>query len=235
MTEVLALIPARSGSKGIPHKNVKPFRGKPLLAHSIEQARNCRLITRTIVSTDSAEYAAIAKEYGAEAPFLRPPEFATDLATDLQVFQHALEWLGKNENYRPELCVHLRPTHPLREPSDLEKMIQILIESPQADSIRSVAPAPETPFKMWFLGDDGFLKAAVQTEIREAYNMPRQALPQAYLQNASIDVVRTRVIREMSSMTGKKILGYVMAGNHDIDLPADFAAAEQHAAGKSPA
>jgi CMP-N,N'-diacetyllegionaminic acid synthase len=124
--DVLALIPARSGSKSLPHKNIRPFAGKPLLAHSILQAKACPAVDRVIVSTDSEEYAAIARDYGAEVPFLRPADISGDAATDLQVFQHALGWLAERERAVPGYCVHLRPTHPNRKVSDLASAIAAL-------------------------------------------------------------------------------------------------------------
>jgi len=215
--EVLALIPARSGSKTVPHKNIRELRGKPMLAHSIEHARAARCVTRTIVSTDSEEYARIARQHGAETPFLRPAEISGDLSTDLEVFVHALNWLKDHEGYVPEICVHLRPTHPVRNPEDIDRMVEILSDSSELDSVRSVVGAPETPYKMWFRDEKGLLSPVIQTDIKEAYNQPRQALPQTYLQNASVDVVRSRVILEQCSMTGRRMHGYLMAASYDID------------------
>jgi CMP-N-acetylneuraminic acid synthetase len=114
MTEVLALIPARGGSKGIPRKNIRDFSGYPLIAWSIAAAKQSELVTRVIVSTDDEEIAAVARAWGAETPFLRPAEFAEDKTTDLPVFVHALAWLAENENYRPDVVVQLRPTSPIR-------------------------------------------------------------------------------------------------------------------------
>ena len=229
MTEsrVLAVIPARAGSKGIPDKNIRLFGDKPLMAHSIEHALKSRLINRTIVSTDSAQYAETARQYGAETPFLRPAEFALDRSTDLEVFQHALTWLKENEGYVPDICVHLRPTHPIRKVQDIDQIIEILLNNPKIDSVRSVAPAPDTPFKMWFRGDEGLLTSVVQSDIQDPYNQPRQLLPQTYLQNASVDAVRAQVITEMNSMTGRRIYGYVMEQNFDIDTETHFAEAER--------
>lgn len=215
--EVLALIPARSGSKSIKDKNIRLLAGKPLLAWSVAHALSAKSVTRTIVSTDSAEYASMAQESGAEVPFLRPAEISGDMATDLEAFQHALSWLRDHEGYTPDICVHLRPTHPVRNPADIDRMVQILAGDPDLDSVRSVAPAPETPFKMWFRDPAGLLRPVVECDVPEAYNQPRQRLPQTYLQNASIDVVRCRVILEQNSMTGRRIFGYVMDANYDID------------------
>lgn len=224
--EVLALIPARSGSKSIPDKNIRRVAGKPLLAHSIAHALAAPSITRTIVSTDSEAYAALAREYGAEVPFLRPAEFAQDQSTDLEVFTHALRWLAEHEGYRPDLCVHLRPTYPVRKIADIEAVIQILVDRPELHAVRSVAPAPHPPMKMWFRDDDGRLSPVVATGLRDAHSLPRQLLPPAYLQNACVDAVRTAVILEMRSMTGTEVFGYLMDDNFDIDHEAELRRAE---------
>jgi CMP-N-acetylneuraminic acid synthetase len=225
---ILALIPARSGSKSIKDKNIRLLAGKPLMAWSIAHALSAQTVTRTIVSTDSIEYAEIAKGHGAEVPFLRPPEISGDRATDLETFQHALNWLKENEGYRPDFCVHLRPTHPVRNPADIDRMVEILVGNPKLDSVRSVAPAPETPFKMWFRDPAGLLRPVVECDVPEAYNQPRQRLPQTYLQNASIDVVRSRVILEQNSMTGCCIHGYIMDANYDIDDELQLEKAGRH-------
>ena len=220
--EIMTLIPARSGSKGIPDKNIKIFRGEPLLAHSIKHALGSKLNNRTLVSTDSAAYAEIAQQYGAEVPFLRPAEISQDSSTDLEVFEHALQWLKENLNYVPDICVHLRPTYPIRRVEDIDDIIRILLENPELDSVRSVTVAPDTPFKMWFRSNDGSLSPVMQTEIKEAYNLPRQVLPTVYLQNACIDAVRARVITEQRSMTGQNIYGHIIDHNFDIDTEAQL-------------
>lgn len=227
---VLAIIPARSGSKSVPHKNIRLFRGKPLIAHSIEQALAARNVDRVLVSTDSADYARIARDVGAEAPFLRPSAIAQDLSTDSEVFLHALNWLEENENYRPELCLHLRPTYPLRTVADVEGAVGLLLGRPDVDSVRSVTLAPHTPYKMWRLDEtSGLLQPLLKTDIPEAHNLARQALPPVYLQNAAIDVVRAEVLLKTGSMTGSRILAYRMSEIHDIDTEFDFAAAAWNA------
>lgn len=215
--EILALIPARSGSKSIKDKNIRKINGKPLLSFSIEHALSSKKINRTIVSTDSKKYAKIAKNYGAEVPFIRPIEISGDFATDLEVFVHTLNWLKDNEGYCPDICVHLRPTYPVRNVDDIDKMIEIMEQNPETDAVRSIAISPETPFKMWFRSENGQLSPVVKTTIFEAYNQPRQSLPVTYLQNACIDVVRTSTILEKHSMTGNTIYGYIMEHNWDID------------------
>src|SRR5262245_20278828 len=115
MQEVLALIPARGGSKGIPRKNIISVAGKPLIVWTIEQALACQGITRVIVTTDDDEIAEIAKDAGADVPFRRPSEFACDTSPDIEVFHHAVTWLMREEQYCCELLVHLRPTGPIRK------------------------------------------------------------------------------------------------------------------------
>lgn len=223
MPDVLALIPARSGSQTIKHKNIREVAGRPLIAHSIEHGHAAKTVNRVIVTTDSETYATIAREFGAEVPFLRPAKVSHDTATDFETFHHALTWLRDHEGYTPDIVVQLRPTYPIRNPADIDHMVQILLDNPQLDSVRTVAPAPHTPFKMWFRNADGTLRPALEADgLPEAYNLPRQLLPQVMMQNACIDVVRARVILKDHSMTGQAIYGYVMDHIYDIDTEAEL-------------
>lgn len=226
--KILAIIPARSGSKSIPHKNIRSLSGKPLLAYSIEHAIKSEMINRVIVSTDSEQYAEIARSFGAETPFLRPKEISQDNSNDREYFIHALAWLKENENYVPEICVQLRPTHPIRKVEDIDAMIQLMTDNPDADSVRSVVKNETyTPYKMWFLTKDNELKPIItETDIPEPYNQPRQALPETYFQNASVDVIRTSTILDKNSLSGDKILGYVMDEEYDIDNEKEFERAQ---------
>ena len=208
--EVLALIPARGGSKGIPRKNLLVLAGRPLIAYSIEQALTSPRITRTIVSTDDEEIAAVARRFGAEVPFLRPAEFAQDLSPDIDVFRHALTWLAENEGYRPELVVHLRPTGPVRRVELIDQAIDLLASHPEADAVRSVSWPIQTPYKMWRIVD-GYLKPLLRIEgLPDCQSMPRQTLPEVYWQNGYVDVLRPRAVLEMNSMWGRKALPFVI-------------------------
>lgn len=229
MMKILAIIPARSGSKSIPHKNIRSIAGKPLLAHSIEHAIKSELINRVIVSTDSEQYAELARSFGAETPFLRPEEISGDKSNDRDYFIHALKWFKDNEDYVPDICVQLRPTHPVRKIEDIDAMIRLLISNPDADSVRSVVKNDTyTPYKMWLLDNNNELKPLMtNTGIHEHYNQPRQELPVTYFQNASVDVIRTSTITEKNSLSGDKILGYVMDAEYDIDNELEFVRAEQ--------
>jgi CMP-N,N'-diacetyllegionaminic acid synthase len=228
--EILGLIAARGGSKGVPRKNIKLLAGEPLIAYTIREARKSRYVTRLIVSTDDEEIARIARGYGAEVPFMRPVELALDHVTDLPVSQHCLTWLREHENYQPEIVVHLRPTAPLRTVVHIDQGIELLLNSPEADAVRSVCPASEHPLKMWTIKDNWLIPFVSEDAygIEEAYNQPRQNLPQAFIQNGSVDVVRAKVIMDQNSVTGRRIKAFVMdeLDSVNIDSPLDWALAE---------
>ena len=228
MTFVVSLIPARGGSKGIPGKNISPLAGKPLIAHSIEYSLNCPKVDRTIVSTDDPEIAEIARSFGAEAPFLRPAEFAQDDTTDLPVFLHAIEWFKENENYVPDLWIQLRPTTPLRPPGLIELAIKMLADNPEADCLKTVQETPTTPYKMW-KWEEKFLQPFVQLDGKESYNMPRQALPKVFKGDGIFDIIKTSTCLEKNSLTGNHILPLEIKGPFltvDIDSPVDLIVAE---------
>jgi N-acylneuraminate cytidylyltransferase len=227
VTEIVALIPARGGSKGIPRKNIRLFAGYPLIAWSIAAAKQSELVTRVIVSTDNEEIAEVAREYGAETPFLRPVELSQDKSTDLPVFEHALKWLEDVESFRPQVIVQLRPTSPLRPRTMLDDAVRILIDHKDADCVRGVVPAGQNPFKMWRFEDDGKpLKPLLELEgISEPYNAPRQILPPVYWQTGHIDAIRVSTISQKHSLTGDVIYPLVIDPRYtvDIDTLADWA------------
>lgn len=226
---ILALIPARSGSKSVPNKNIRPLLGKPLMAYSIEHAMKSRLINRVILSTDSEEYAIIGRNYGAEVPFLRPPDISGDSSLDIEFFIHALDWLSENESYKPDVCVHLRPTHPVRNVADIDRMIEMLINDPEADSVRSLVQNKSIiPYKMWVVKEGNEITPLLNIAgVKEPFNSPRQTLPVTYFQNASVDVIRADSITQKRSLSGDKILGYIMEEENDIDYEEDFFKAER--------
>lgn len=219
--EVLALIPARGGSKGLPRKNIAPFLGRPLIAWSIDAARGAASVTRTIVSTDDDEIAIVARREGAEVPFMRPAELAHDDTLDLPVFLHALEWLGTNESYRPDLIVHLRPTTPLRTSAMIDEGVKALSVAQEADSLRSVCTPHNNPYKMWRIEDDR-LRPLVKTGIVEQYNQPRQSLPPAWWQTGTLDVTRRRTVMDKRSMTGDIIVPYIIDQHWACDIDDEF-------------
>ena len=177
MTHILALIPARSGSKGIPRKNIRSFAGYPLIAWSIAAGLQAHTVNRVIVSTDDAEIASVAREYGAEAPFLRPPELAQDRTTDLPVFEHALKWLEEIEGYKPDIVIQLRPTSPIRPKDCVDSAVKILMQNGDADCVRGVVTAGQNPYKMWrFNGYDKPMKPLLDVEATAESTCPVAAL-----------------------------------------------------------
>jgi YrbI family 3-deoxy-D-manno-octulosonate 8-phosphate phosphatase len=222
MTEILALIPARGGSKGILRKNIRSFAGYPLIAWSIAAAKQSQLVTRVIVSTDDAEIAAVAREWGAETPFLRPAEFAQDKTTDLPVFEHALKWLNTEhvEGYQPDIVIQLRPTSPIRPQTMVDDAIRILLNHEDADCVRGVVPAGQNPFKMWrFNGEGKPLNPLLEVEgIVEPYNAPRQILPPVYWQTGHIDAIRVSTIVNKKSLTGDVIYPLLIDPKYTVDI-----------------
>ena len=217
MVEVLTIIPARGGSKGLPRKNIKSLGGYSLIGYSIAAALNAKLVSRTVVTTDDPEIADKARDYGAEVPFLRPAEFAQDDTLDLPVFQHALNWFSDHEDYSPDIVVQLRPTSPFRPPELIDEAIQLLIDHPGASSVRGVVPSKENPFKMWMIEPDGKMVPLLATEFEEPFNMPRQELPSSYWQTGHIDVIRAETIIN-GSMSGQEIYSYIIDPLFSVDL-----------------
>ncbi len=228
--EVLAIIPARGGSKGIPGKNIKPFAGYPLIAYSILAALRSEHVSRVVVSTDDKEIARISREWGAEVPFMRPAELAQDHSTDYPVIVHALEWLAEHENYHPDVVVQLRPTSPVRPTRLVDDAIDILLAHPEADSVRGVVPSAQNPFKMWTIDPDtGEMKTLLTVPgIKEPYNAPRQALPDTFWQTGHIDAIRVASVFEKESLSGDVIYPLYIDPKFtvDIDIPSDWPVAE---------
>lgn len=233
MQNILALILARGGSKGIPKKNLYPLLGKPLIAWSIESALASKKITRVIVSTDSADIAAAARDAGAEVPFMRPAELAEDDTPDLPVFQHALTWLEDTEGYKPDLVVQLWATSPYRPADDIDKAIGLLEQHPDADSVRSVTAPSQTPFKMWRRDQGSYLAPILTKEFpatyenQEPHALPRQTLPEVVVQTGYLNIVRPAVVMS-GSMHGKHILPFYHEPDTytEFDSPKDIAHAE---------
>ena len=227
--EVLAIIPARGGSKSIPRKNILPFAGHPLIAYSIAAGLTAETVNRVVVSTDDEEIAAIARQYGAETPFLRPAKFAQDSTPDLPVFQHALDWLSDHEGYQPEIVIQLRPTSPLRRIQHIDQSVYMLVKHPGADSVRTVCIPFQNPFKMWRIGDDGLMHPLLKIGHPEPYNLPRQELPEVYWQTGYVDAAWTDTILEKDSMTGNRILPLIIDSSEwiDIDSPDDWRRTER--------
>ena len=232
--ELLAVIPARGGSKGIPKKNLVPFQGMPLIVHSIRHAQESSLVTRVVVSTENDEIRSVALAHGAEVPFPRPAELAGDQVLDIPVFQHVLSELERREHYKPDLVVHLRPTTPHRKPGWIDEAVRLLIDNPMADSVRSVSKPEKHPYRMFTIDSEGYLDPIMKHLHPVPYLLRRQDLPDVYYYNCVIDVTRPTTIFGKNSMTGDRIFPYIMdpAEVIDIDTRQDLRIAELLFGGK---
>ena len=226
---MIAIIPARSGSKGVPGKNIKLLGGIPLFAFSIIAAKMMPSVSRVIVSTDSEEYAQIAKDYGAEVPFLRPNEISGDKSTDFDLFSHALNWFKENEDVIPDFILHLRPTTPLRDPKIMEAAIKLFLENNEkSSSLRSGHIAPESPYK-WFLKDQDNYFVGLRDDLTpEKVNLPRQSFPSVYIPNGYIDILKSSVIFNTGTLHGDKMLVFESPFCVEVDTKDDFEYLEFH-------
>lgn len=219
--DVIAIIPARSGSVGVKGKNIVPLGGHPLIAYSIAVAKLMH-VKRILVSTDSEEYATIARRYGAEIPFLRPTDISQESSTDFEFMRHAMEWLKQYEGSVPEYWLHLRPTTPLRIPEVLEDALSMIQRYPEATSLRSGHEAPESPFK-WFLKDkSGFFMGLRDDLTPEKVNLPRQVYPTVYTPDGYVDIVRSSYVLNHSELHGSKMLVHESPQCTEIDTKADL-------------
>lgn len=223
----LGVIPARGGSKGVPGKNLAALLGQPLIAWTIQSARQAKSLDRLIVSTDDPEIAAVARTHGAEIPFLRPVELAADDTPDLPVLQHALCALRNLDGYAPDALVHLRPTQPLRTAEEIDQAVTLWARS-GADSVKSVVPVRQHPFKMYRVRG-ARLRPYLATEERRRRgpDVPRQSLEPVYLSAGLVDVIARQTI-EAGSTEGRTVVPYFVDPERavDLDTPMDFVATE---------
>ena len=218
MADIVAIIPARSGSKSLVDKNIKELSGHPLIAYSIAAAKLSKKIDRVIVSTNSQEYVDIARQYGAEVPFIRPDEFSTDTATDKDFLVHAMNWLEENEGRTPEYWVHLRPTTPLRNVEIVDNAIDEIMQDKSATSLRSGHKAPESPLK-WFVKDDRYFKGLVSGE---DYNLPKEAFKQVYIPDGFVDIVKSSFVMNNKEIHGDKMIGFESPVCTEVDSVEEF-------------
>jgi CMP-N-acetylneuraminic acid synthetase len=215
---VYAIIPARSGSKTIPNKNIMLLGGFPLIAYSITTARLTKGIDRVIVSTDSKHYADIAIRYGAEVPVLRPAAISQDRSIDFEFIEHSINWFFDNEGKVPEYFVHLRPTTPLRETAVIEEAIARFKADDKATSLRSAHPVNFTPHK-WFRKDrNGYFNTIIENMSLDDANNPRQGFPNIYAPDGYVDVLRTEYIVTHDKIHGDVMIGFESPDSIDIDF-----------------
>ena len=221
MRNIVAVIPARSGSKGVRDKNIKEILGRPLIAYSIKAALQSKLIDRVIVSTNSSMYADKAISFGAEAPFLRPEEISQDDSTDLEFFQHLISWMKENEDYIPDYFVHLRPTTPLRDPKIIDDAISRFIDS-NFTSLRSVHKMSESAYKAFEIEDMVLHRIFNKGTDLDESNYARQSYPNTYDANGYVDIVRSKLIIERNLLHGDNVLPYITEASSEIDEKGDI-------------
>ncbi len=217
--KALGLILARGGSQRVAQKNIRPLGGVPLLAHTITEIKNSRYVQRLVVSTNDDEIAATAVRYGAEAPFRRPESISGPDSTEWEAFSHAMEWFRSSRGALPEYVVLLRPTTPFRKVQTVDRAIELLMNTPEADSVRSVRWCSEHPHKMW-VAQNGRISSLIPMDQKkpQAHTLSYHLLPPVYIQNASFDVIRVAHAMEKASTTGTHILPIEMDERESIDI-----------------
>jgi CMP-N,N'-diacetyllegionaminic acid synthase len=221
---IIAIIPARGGSKSIPRKNIKPLGGKPLIIYTIETALKCKLFDRVIVSTDDKEIATISEKHGARLPFMRPRELALDTTPMLPVLQHAVSYLEKNEKLHIDIVVLLQPTSPFRDVSDIENCIEKL-KNERADSVVTLCEAEQNPYFVIIKLQDGNVVPLLKTEKPVT---SRQDAAKVYRLNGAVYVVRRNVLMNENKIFTDNTKAVIMPQEKsiDIDSPLDFEFAE---------
>ncbi len=221
--KIMAIIPARGGSKGLPRKNIMLLDGKPLIAYTIIVAKKSHIFDRIIVSTDNNEIAEIAKKYGAEVPFIRPTELATDKADSMDVVIHALKWF-KEKGKKFDYIMKLQPTSPLRTVQDLIKSMELIIEK-DGDSVISVSECEHHPLWSNKLDPDLKMSNFIDEDIK---GKNRQELPKYYRVNGVIFISKVDTLLNTTDWYGEKSYAYIMDSKRalDIDSEIDFYLAE---------
>lgn len=218
MENILCVIPARSGSKEIKDKNIKIFVDRPLIAHTIEYAKSCKLITKTVISTDSTRYAAIAKKYGGEVPFLRPKDISQDISQDYDFIYHALINCEKLYDLKFHIIILLRPTSPLRPANLIEKGLEMIQNDSNASSLKAVSVSEQHPYRHWE-PKGGYIQG-YEKNILEPYNIPRQKLPETFYSAGDLEIIRRETVMS-GSVSGKKIIPLILKNNEVVDIDSD--------------
>jgi len=219
---VYAIIPARSGSKGVKDKNIRALDGYPMIAYTIAAAKLSKSIDRIIVSTDSEKYAEIAKKYGAEVPILRPDEISRDKSSDVEFMLHIINWLYNNERVLPEFFVHLRPTNPLRDSDIIDDAVAQMKLNDSATSLRSAHSSKFTPHKWFIKNKDGYFDTVISELSLDDANNPRQDFPDIFIPDGYVDVLKTGFIIENQKIHGDKMIAFVLPDSIDIDSKDDI-------------
>jgi CMP-N,N'-diacetyllegionaminic acid synthase len=211
----VALIPARSGSERVPGKNIRPLGGHPLLAYAVATALQAGVFERVVCSTDSGKIAEVAQRYGADVPFLRPPELATSTSPDIEWIAYTLEELG--EHY--DLFAIVRATNPFRGPDAFLRGLRQLLATPEADSIRAVELVKQHPGKMWIVEGRTMRPLLDQSHLDVAWHAGQyQALPELYAQNSALEIAWTRVVSQTGTREGKVVAPFFTLGHEGFNI-----------------
>jgi len=228
-SSIVALIPARSGSKRVIDKNIRNLNGHPLMAYTIAAARKSNIFSAVVVSTDSKKYADVARKYGAECPFLRPAEAAGDLSPDIEWVEHSLGMLSKmGRNY--DCFSILRPTSPFRMAETIERAWSEFLAEDGIDSLRAVEKCSEHPGKMWVIRGKRMMPLLpIGSAEQPWHSTPYQALPEIYVQNASLEIAYSRVALKDHTIAGNVVMPFLTVGyeGFDVNHPYDWQLAEE--------
>jgi CMP-N-acetylneuraminic acid synthetase len=225
---IVALIPARSGSKRVPDKNIRSLAGHPVMAYTIAAALQSGIFADVIVSTDSEHYAEIARHYGAEVPFLRPLEIAGDISPDIEWLAYTLEKLEENDRKYDCFSI-LRPTSPFRMPQTIQRAWQTFLAEKGIDSLRAVERCQQHPGKMWVIRGKRMLPLLPLSPPEKPWHSSQyQSLPEVYVQNASLEIAWTRVVFEQRTIAGSVIMPFFTKEHEgfDVNNPYDWKLAE---------
>lgn len=215
---IVALIPARSGSKRVPDKNIRPLAGHPVIAYSISAALQSGVFSAVVVSTDSARYAKIARHYGAEVPFLRPVEIAGELSPDIEWVQYTLKRL-RDEGRNYDCFSILRPTSPFRRPETIQRAWQQFLAEEGVDSLRAVEKCKQHPGKMWVIRGKRMMPLLPLNPPEQPWHSGQyQALPEVYVQNASLEIAWTRVVFDGRTIAGNVLMPFLTQGYEGVDV-----------------
>jgi CMP-N,N'-diacetyllegionaminic acid synthase len=222
MKSIVALIPARSGSKRVTNKNVKTLGGHPLMAHTISTALQSEIFSEVIVSTDSEQYADVARHYGARVPFLRPSEIAGDVSPDIEWVEHCLKRM-QTMGQTFDCFSILRPTSPFRTPQTIRRAWGAFLDETNADSLRAIEKCSQHPAKMWIVSDKR-MKPVMEGENSGVpwHSNQYQALPEVYVQNASLEIAWERVVFENHSIAGEEIIPFITKGYEGFDINRNY-------------
>ena len=221
--KIIAIIPARSGSKGLRNKNIKLLGGHPLLSWSIITCRKTKLIDYVLVSTNSKKYAKIATKYGAKVPFLRPASISGNISSDYEFIDHALNKLRKFK-ISPEIVVHIRPTTPLRDPKQIDKAIKHFVKNKsRATALRSVHEMSETVYKVFEISDKKLLKPIFsKNKFLDKINLPRQKFKKTYVANGMVDIYSVSFVKKNKMLLGSKVIPFIVSPTTEVDNINDF-------------